>query len=135
MKKAESEATSSGKQILEMSQKLIDEKQIFVGGCWDFINSVYNRSGFTADKRETVFKSKQKGPYLTDPDLIRPGDWLYFINHSYRDIEHSAIFIAWTSKSKKEAMMVNYVGEKKKKPAFYKKFLLDEVYNIIRPRE
>lgn len=113
---------------------MIEKQEIIVGGCWNYINSVFLRAGFGDKQRETIFKSKLQGPYLQD-DIIEAGDWLYFVNHTYHDTEHSAIFVAWTNKDKKEALMVNYVGEKKKKPAFYKKFVLDKVYNLIRARD
>lgn len=132
LNRAESEASEGGRRILETSRSMIITQDVVVGGCWDFMNTVYKRAGFNDKKRETVFKSKYAGPYLEE-DIIQAGDWLYFVNHSYNDIEHSAIFVAWTNKEKKEALMVNYVGENKKKPAFYKKFILDNVYNVIRP--
>lgn len=131
LNKAEEGATPEGRKVLETARSMIAKKEIVVGGCWDFINAVFNRAGFGEKHRETIYKSKLQGPFLDD-DLIQAGDWLYFVNHSYNDIEHSAIFVAWIDKEKKEALMVNYVGEKKKKPAFYKKFIIDEVYNVIR---
>jgi len=131
LNQAEAEATPEGRRVLEKSRSMINKKEIVVGGCWDFINAVFNQSGFERKHRETIYQSKLKGPYLEE-DLIQPGDWLYFVNHTYNDVEHSAIFVAWIDKEKKEALMVNYVGENKKKPAFYKKFIIDEVYNVIR---
>lgn len=131
LNQAEMEATPEGRRVLETSRSMINKKEIVVGGCWDFINTVFNQAGFGGKRRETIYQSKLKGPYLTE-DLIQPGDWLYFVNHTYNDVEHSAIFVTWIDKEKKEALMVNYVGENKKKPAFYKKFILDEVYNVIR---
>lgn len=112
---------------------MISSQEIVIGGCWDYINEVYNRAGFDSKNRFTAFKSKFKGPYY-DPDKILPGDWLYFVNHSYKDIEHSAIFVKWLDKDKNIALMVNYLGEKKKVPATYKEFHLDKVYNVIRPK-
>jgi hypothetical protein len=132
---AEIDATPSGRKILETSRSLITKQEILVvGGCWDFINAVYNRASFPDKQRETVFKSKLSGPYLKE-DLISPGDWLYFVNHTYHDTEHSAIFVGWLNKERKEALMVNYLGEGKKKPPFYKIFILDKVYNIMRAQE
>lgn len=132
--KNEFNATNAGKKILEISQSMIDKKEIIVGGCWDYINKVYERAGYSVDQRRTVFKSKFQGPYLS-ADLIEPGDWLYFVNHSFSDTEHSAIFVAWTDKERREALMVSYVGGKQKKPGLYKKFILDNIYNIIRARD
>ena len=134
MMDAMARASTSGRKVLETSNTMIENKALVVGGCWDYINAVYNRSGLPDKERDIIFKSKFKGPYA-DIALIEPGDWLYFVNHTYRDIEHSAIFIAWIDMDKKEALMVNYVGGNQKKPATYKRFVLDNVYNIFRGKE
>ena len=93
-------------KILDTSDSMISSQEIVIGGCWDYINEVYNRAGFTSKNRFTAYKSKFKGPYYNS-DKILPGDWLYFVNHSYKDIEHSAIFVKWLDKDKKIALMVN----------------------------
>lgn len=131
---AEDHSTEHGKRILLTSRDMISNQEVFVGGCWDYINEVYNRAGYPSKRRETAYKSKYKGPYVKS-DNIQTGDWLYFVNHSYRDIEHSAIFVAWIDRDTKEALMVNYVGGNKKQPATYKRFILDKVYNIFRARD
>lgn len=133
LNQAESDASPGGRKILEISRSLISNKEIIVGGCWDYIHTVYDRAGFSSKQREIIFKSKFKGPYY-DSDNIQAGDWLYYVNHTYRDTEHSAIFVAWTNKEKREALMISYVGENKRKPGEYKKFVLDNIYNVIRPK-
>lgn len=132
--RAEAQASEPGRKVLETARAMISNKDIVVGGCWDFLNTVYVRAGFGDKKRETVFQSKLKGPYLEQEADFEPGDWLYFINHSYRNTEHSALFVAWIDRDNRVALMASYVGEKKKRPAFYKKFVLDKVYHIIRAR-
>ena len=67
--------------------------------------------------------------------MIEAGDWLYFVNHSFSESEHSAIFVTWLDEDRKEALMVNYIGGSKKRPGTYKRFIIDEVYNIIRAKE
>jgi hypothetical protein len=128
---AETNSSIGGRRILEASRSMIANQEIIVGGCWDYINSVYDRAGYSANQRVTIFKSKLQGPYI-EADKVLPGDWLYFVNHSYGDTEHSAIFVAWTDVEKKEALMVSYVGKKQKKPGIYKKYILTSIYNIIR---
>lgn len=133
LNQAEAGATYKGKKVLETSRNMISNKEIIVGGCWDFINEVYNRAGFTNNQREAVFSGRMKGPYA-DPDNIETGDWLYHINHSYKGSEHSGIFVSWINKEKKEALMISYQGENHAQPARYKKYDLSNVYNITRPR-
>lgn len=131
---AERTASFGGRRILEVSRSMIANQEIIVGACWDYINTVYVRAGYSADQRVTIFKSKLQGPYI-QTDLVEPGDWLYFVNHSYRETEHSAIFVGWTDEEKKEALMISYVGGNKKKPATYKKYILTNIYNVIRTQD
>ncbi len=130
----EQSSNDGAERILDLSSSMIANQEIVIGGCWDYINTVYDRAGYSSNRRLTAFKSKFKGPYYNS-DKIKPGDWLYFVNHSYRDIEHSAIFVRWVDKDKKIALMVNYLGENKRVPATYKEFHIDKVYNVIRPRD
>lgn len=131
---AEANATPGGRRVLETSRGMIANQDIIVGGCWNYINGVYDRAGLPSKQRETVFKSKFQGPYAKS-DIIQAGDWLYFVNHSFSESEHSAIFVSWIDEDKKEALMVNYVGGNKKKPGTYKRFILDEVYNVFRAKD
>lgn len=131
---AEADATVGGRKILETSRSMISNQEIFVGGCWNYINAVYDRAGVPSNSRDTIYKSKFQGPYANS-DIIQGGDWLYFVNHSYSESEHSAIFVAWINEDKKEALMVNYVGGNKKNPGTYKRFIIDEVYNVLRVKE
>ncbi|MBC7712228.1 MAG: hypothetical protein H7177_02755 [Rhizobacter sp.] len=131
---AEKSATPGGRKVLEVSRSMIASQEIIIGGCWDYINGVYNRAGFPDSARVTTYKSKFQGPYFKSED-ITTGDWLYFVNHSFSESEHSAIFVTWTNFDTREALMVSYVGGKKKKPATYKLFKLNKVYNVFRPKE
>lgn len=131
---AEANASVGGRRVLEASRSMISNQEIFVGGCWNYINEVYERGGTSSKLRQTVYKSKFQGPYAKS-DLIEAGDWLYFVNHSFSDSEHSAIFVTWIDENKKEALMVNYIGGNKKTPGTYKRFILDEVYNVLRAQD
>ena len=130
---AEARATKEGRDILRLSRSMISSNEKITGSCWNYINTVYNRSGHPQMKRDIVFKGKLRGPFA-DHDLIQPGDWLYYVNHSYNGIEHSGIFVDWTDREKGEALMISYAGEKRKTPARYKVYKLTNVYNIIRPK-
>lgn len=132
--KAEQNSSDVGKKIIETSRAMIDDNEIIVGGCWNYIDSVFSRAGYTPKKRVTVFKGQYKGPYLKE-DLIRPGDWLYYVNHSYGRSEHSGIFVGWVDKNKKEALMVSYPGEKRREPASFKTYNLKNIYNVIRAQD
>lgn len=135
---AEARASKSGKKVLETGRKMtLVNKEIVVGSCWDYADTVYQRAGFSRQHqlRQTIFRgSQRKGPYA-DIRQIKPGDFLYYINHSYHDVEHSAIFIDWEDKNRKIALMLSYGGQNRKSPARYKPYDLSHVYRIIRPGE
>ena len=132
--RAEANSSFGAKRILEVSRSMILNHEILIGGCWNYINTVYDRAGYSSGQRVTIFKSKLQGPYVK-ADRIESGDWLYFVNHAYGDTEHSAIFVAWINEEKKEALMVSYIGENQKKPGKYIKYTLTNVYNIIRAHD
>ncbi len=133
--KAEKQADKDGKKVLAEGRNLaLNKKAIIPGSCWNWINTVYNNAGYPNKngKRETIFKGKKKGPYAKSK-TIKAGDWLYFINHSYNNIEHSGIFVYWVDYRKKTGMILSYGGESRKQPGRYKVYDLRHVYNIIRP--
>lgn len=132
---AETNAPNNGaKRILQTARKMaLTDKAIIQGSCWDYINEVYNQSGFPQTKRRQLFNGEYKaGPYA-DQNLFKPADWLYFVNHSYKDVEHSSLFIGWTNRQKNEALMLTYGGENRKEPARYRVYDLSHVYGIVRP--
>ena len=110
----------------------LDERFIIRGGCWDYLNEVFHRAGI---ERETVFKgSYAAGPYA-DVASLRSGDWLYYINHGYNDIEHSGLFVGWLDKPSRQALILSYAGERRREPARYKVYDLSHVYQVMRPVE
>ncbi|MCI5221629.1 MAG: hypothetical protein D3924_02845 [Candidatus Electrothrix sp. AR4] len=133
---AERKATPYALNVLRTGRKMtLENKEIIRGGCWDYVNSVYLRAGYPSGKRKVIFKgSKDKGPYA-NAALIQPGDWLYYINHWYRGIGHSAIFVDWIDLDKKQGLMLSYGGEGRREPARYMAYDLNNVYNITRPRK
>lgn len=132
LNRAEDNATPEGKNILATGRLMIKERRIVRGSCWDYANAIYKEAGHSDQTRITLFKSKIKGPYA-DLSSIQPGDWLYFINYSYKESDHSGIFVEWTDFDKNRAVVLSYVGGKKNKPGNYKIYNLKHVYYIIRP--
>jgi len=129
---AEYDASVAGKKVLAVGRKMVfEEKKIVKGSCWDYINEVYRRAGYSSDKK-TVFKSKKSGPYV-DVSKIQPGDWLYYINHSYNGVEHSGIFVYWKDYKNKIGVTLSYGGQNRNEPGRYKEYDLRSVYNIMRP--
>lgn len=131
---AENRATPSALRLLLTARKMVAENEIFIGSCWDTINTVFLRSGFPEKNTEVIFKSKIQGPFLNDQDELQPGDWVYYINHSFNDVEHSGLFVEWTDFNSREALIFSYAGGNRKTPARYKVYKLSSVYNIIRAK-
>ncbi len=121
----------SAYSVLCAGDRMIKDGVLVKGSCWDYIDATFTRAGSHRGNRKTIFKSKKRGPYAKT-NLIKPGDWLYFINGSYHNSEHSAIFIKWVNRKTRTARMLSYQGEGKRKPARYKNYDLSRVYNIIR---
>ena len=133
LNEAEDNSTVIGRKILETSRIMISDQEIILGSCWDYINVVYNKAGHPSKFRETTYKSKLLGPFA-EPIKLEGGDWLYFVNHSYNDVEHSGVFVGWTNLAKKEALVISYAGGNQAKAARYKIYDLSSVYNIIKGR-
>ena len=111
----------------------LDQKVIIPGGCWGYADAVYKKAGFASNQRKRVFNSKKNaGPYART-DQVQPGDWLYHINHGYKGVEHSSIFVAWIDEKKKIGLMLSYGGEHRKEPARYRAYDLRSIYSIHRP--
>jgi hypothetical protein len=132
--KAEIKASADGKAVLQTGRQMIEDNVVGKKGCWDYINQIYSRAGYPHKKRQVLYDGRKKGPYADLQD-VQPGDWLYYVNHSYKNIEHSAIFIEWVSRERNEALMLSYAGENKAEVARYKTYDLSSVYRIIRPSE
>ena len=126
-----------GERVLAIGDKIVDSGTRRMGACWDFVNAVYNCSGYQGKLRTAIFgrTENEKGPYLEDMDMIQPGDWIMHINFDYRPqagITHSAIFVSWKDKEKMTAITLDYVGEKRCEAGHYSEHTLTKVYCIYR---
>ena len=131
---AEKRADRGAAQILAAARKMVENGEIIPGSCWNWINTAYERAGYSKSRRKVIFRSKKEGPYA-DIETVKPGDWIYHINHSYNGIEHSGMFVAWIDKSRKTALMLSYGGEGRRQPGRYRPYDLSSIYSIIRAEE
>ncbi|ULJ61800.1 hypothetical protein MIS46_07265 [Wielerella bovis] len=130
---ARAEQYSSGltRSVLREAREMTFRKEIVKGGCWDYLDKAWTRAGVGRGDRKVVFSSKKGGAYAS-PDQLRAGDWLYHINYSYKNIEHSGMFIGWIDKSQNIGLTLSYAGEGRNEPARYKPYDLSGVYQIMR---
>jgi hypothetical protein len=132
--KRRSAGASTGAAVLRTALDMMEKKTVVVGACWDFVNKAFNDAGFPSSKRETVFKGTEKGPYA-DPTLIKPGDWLYFVNLTFGNVGHSAIFVEWIDFDKRSAITIEYIGQKKEMPGRFREYDITKCYAIFRGRQ
>ena len=120
--------------MLQAGRRLVvAERRTFRGSCWTFADGVYAEAGVLRRDRRRVYSAKSSGPYA-DPSLIEAGDFLSFINLSYRANPHSAIFVMWLDRAAREALMLSYVGGRRVRPGGYRSYNLSRVYRVQRGR-
>ena len=130
--KAEAQASTPAREVMQTVRQMVEEKVIIRGACWDYLDAAFTKAGYPRGKRKIIHKgTKNGGPYAS-AEKIRIGDWLYYINHSYHDVEHSGMFIGWINKQKREGLIMSYAGEGRAEPARYKVYDLSHVYHIMR---
>jgi hypothetical protein len=129
---AEKKATPTGRKVLETGRDMALLKRAIVkGSCWDYANAVYEKAGFQGkDKRKVVLSKKQAARF--DLKNLEPGDFLSYINHSYKNLAHSAIFVDWLNFEKKIALMLSYAGQNRQEPARYRPYELSTVFYVAR---
>lgn len=128
---AETQSSRAAREVISTARKMaLNERTIIKGGCWDYLNAVFNRAGVS---RNTIHKGTYgQGPYANSSE-IEVGDWLYYINHGYNGVEHSGLFVGWVDERAKQALILSYAGENRREPARYRVYDLSNVYQIMRP--
>ncbi len=128
---AEKQSSMAARDVVSTARKMaLNERTIIQGGCWDYLNAVFNRAGVS---RNTIHKGTYApGPYASSSE-IEAGDWLYYINHGYNGVEHSGLFVGWVDERAKQALILSYAGENRREPARYRVYDLSNVYQIMRP--
>ncbi len=118
-------------KVLNTGRKMaLEDKTIVRGSCWTYVDEVFRRAGFGKNRRN-VYRSRRSGPYANS-NMIKQGDWLYYVNHSFHNVGHSGIFVKWVDKAKQIALILSYTGRNKRKPARYRKYKIDNVFYITR---
>ncbi len=128
---AERKAIPSAKKVMQTIRYMVENKVIIKGACWDYLNEAFTKAGYPQGKRTIIHKGTKNGPYVPSAK-IQAGDWLYYINHSYHNVEHSGLFIAWVNYAKRQGLIMSYAGEGRAEPARYKIYDLTHVYHIMR---
>ena len=129
---AEQRSSGKARSILQQARRaVLDDKTVIRGSCWDYLDRVFTQAGVPRVLRKTVFQSQKNGPYAPIGQ-IQAGDWLYYINYGYHNVEHSGLFIGWTDAAKRQALVLSYAGNGHHETARYKIYDLSGVYQITR---
>ena len=127
-------SNTPGGKVLKAAVEMVDEKVITLGGCWTYVNKVYEKAGFPKNKRIEIFKVDQTGPYC-NPSLILPGDWIMYRNLPYNEVGHSAIFVEWIDFERRSALTIEYVGSNRKIPGRYREADITKIFGLYRGSE
>jgi hypothetical protein len=125
---AATRAQPGARRVLETIHTMIADAVVVRGSCYTWTNAVYRRAG---GHRHTVFEGDRRASFAATSTLA-PGDWVFFINHSFGDVTHSAIFVAWIDEAARTAMMVSYPGGNRNAPGRFSDYELSNVYQIVR---
>lgn len=133
---AENKATPEGRKVLATGREMaLINRAVIKGSCWDYANAVFERAGYPYQgKRAVIMHNRSSDPLAVNFNSIQPGDFLSYVNHSFNDIKHSAIFVDWIDFDKKIGLMLSYAGQNRKEPARYKPYDLSDVYYVARAR-
>lgn len=130
---AERAASADGRKVLETGRDMaLVRRDILPGSCWDYIDAVYTRAGYQENHRRQPYKSVKRGPYA-EVNRLQPGDWMYYVNHSFGNSEHSGIFVGWINGPGKVALVLSYPGNNRAEPGRYRPYELTSVFGILRP--
>lgn len=129
---AQSDEETPGGLVLATAEQMLQEGVVVIGSCWDYIDKVYDRAGFTDAHLVRVYSQPYAGPFA-DPALIQKGDWVMYQNLSYGNIDHSAIFVGWVDFDRTRALTVSYVGQNRQVPGRLYEYDLSQTYRILRP--
>lgn len=129
--RAAAQASPGARRVLDAVRAMLEGQVITRGSCYTWVNAVFRRAG---GAREAVFDGDRRTRWA-DASTLRPGDWVFFINHSYGDVTHSAIFVAWVDERAREALMVSYPGERRVAPGRFSTYALTNVYRLVRLRD
>lgn len=124
-------SSESGLAIVNKGINLVIDDYKISGSCWTFANKLYDLAGYPSKNRKVIYK-ESKGTLLKDPSHIQPGDWVYHVNYSFHNVEHSAIFICWKDFDNRMALTLSHVGQNKYAPGKFGVYDLKGVYSITR---
>ncbi|MBX3273814.1 MAG: hypothetical protein KF729_26355 [Sandaracinaceae bacterium] len=124
-----------GYHVILTARRMIAQNQVVQGSCYRYLSEVFARAGHEGWRnRRTVYGGRASGPYA-DLGLIRPGDWLYIVNHPDRTPvgTHSVLFVGWEDRASGYARVIEHSGWGAPSAGQERSYDVSRTYRIIRP--
>jgi hypothetical protein len=114
---------------------MMARREAVQGSCYRYLAEVFTRAGHDHWRtRRVVYREGRRGPYA-DLDLIRPGDWLYIVNHPERTPvgTHSVLFVSWHDRARGYARVIEHPGWGAPSAGRERSYDVSRTYRIVRP--
>ena len=115
---------------------MLRDQEPFRGSCYRFLAEVFERAGHANWRQQRVIhRAGREGPYAS-LDVIRPGDWLYIVNHPERTPPgtHSVLFVDWRDQTRGSARVIDHAGWRAGPvPGSESFYNLQRTYRVLRP--
>jgi hypothetical protein len=124
-----------GRHVVATARAMIARGEAINGSCHRYLSEVFERAGHGSWRtRRIVYRGGRNGPYA-DLDLIRPGDWLYIVNHPNRDPvgTHSVLFVSWEDRARGHARVIEHPGWGAATTGQERWYDVSRTYRITRP--
>lgn len=125
-----------GRHVILTARGMMARNETVRGSCYAYLSEVFSRAGHEGWRTRTiVHRSGREGPYA-NLDLIRPGDWLYIVNHpeSTPVGTHSVLFVGWEDRARGYARVIEHSGWGAGASAGQERgYDISRTYRIVRP--
>ena len=122
-----------GRHVILTARAMTNEP--FRGSCYAYLSEVFSRADHAGWRTRTiVHRSGTAGPYA-NLDAIRPGDWLYIVNHpeSTPVGTHSVLFVGWEDRASGYARVIEHPGWGEARTGQERGYDVSRTYRIVRP--
>ena len=124
-----------GRHVILTARAMRARGETTNGSCYRYISEVFARAGHSGWRnRRTVYGEGRNGPYA-DLGVIRPGDWLYIVNHPERTPvgTHSVLFVGWQDRARGYAHVIEHPGWGAATSGRERTYDVSRTYRVIRP--
>lgn len=125
-----------GRHVILTARGMMARNETVRGSCYRYLSEVFSRAGHEGWRTRTiVHSSRREGPYA-DLDRIRPGDWLYIVNHPEATPmgTHSVLFVGWEDRASGYARVIEHSGWGAGASAGQERgYDVSRTYRIVRP--